>query len=51
MADSLLMSLHYFEKTNLMKVKNDDKKKDKKDKNEQKKKQNTAETEEEDLDK
>jgi hypothetical protein len=49
LADSLLMSLHYFEKTNLMKVKNDDKKKDKKDKNEQKKKQNTAETEE-DLD-
>ena len=30
LADSLLMTLHYFEKTNLMKVKNDDKKKEKK---------------------
>ena len=32
LADSLLMTLHYFEKANLMKIKNDDKKKDKKDK-------------------
>jgi hypothetical protein len=30
LADSLLMTLHYFEKNNLMKVKNDDKKKEKK---------------------
>ena len=32
LADSLLMTLHYFEKANLMKIKNDDKKKEKKDK-------------------
>jgi len=30
LADSLLMTLHYFEKVNLMKIKTDDKKKDKK---------------------
>ena len=37
LADSLLMTLHYFEKSNLMKVKSDDKKKDKKEKKSEKK--------------
>jgi hypothetical protein len=37
LADSLLMTLHYFEKNSLMKVKSDDKKKEKKDKKSEKK--------------
>ena len=37
LADSLLMTLHYFEKGNLMKVKNDEKKADKKGSNTEKK--------------
>jgi hypothetical protein len=45
LADSLLMTLHYFEKNNLMKVKSDDKKKEKKadkkkEKDEKKEKEN-----------
>ena len=38
LADSLLMTLHYFEKGNLLKVKNDDKKKEQKKVKEEKKK-------------
>ena len=37
LADSLLMTLHYFEKNNLMKVKSDDKKKEKKAEKKEKK--------------
>jgi hypothetical protein len=49
LADSLLMTLHYFEKGNLMKMKSDDKKKDKKV-NKIKDKKNKEEVEDLDLD-
>ena len=54
LADSLLMTLHYFEKVNLMKIKTDDKKKDKKkvkdNKTKAQKEKDAVEVEDEDED-